>query len=174
MNYIRAILSIDDIEKVIQILGLDVNYRFSFRDHCYRCVNRDESHIETLKIREYTKNEWNCKDILVIKKRTLIDGDVKKEVLVDQKECSNIEEAQKYINSKYPEFLLSFIFARKGVQCANGKLQIWIEDVEFLGISIEIGFDSDLEANEILSRLPVKSIVDKPLPDIIFDLVHRT
>ncbi len=54
-----------------------------------------------MKIRVYKQNEWNTKDVLVIRKTALLVDGAKKDKILLKKEFDNLEEAKEYVLENY-------------------------------------------------------------------------
>lgn len=173
MKYIRVIIQDIDTDDLFKSLEFEVNYKFAFIDHCFMRLDSSGISSDSLKIREYIMNEWDCKDIIVIKKDAVLIGDVKQDKLIDQKEFPALIDAQEYISRTYPDYNLAFSFSRTGVQYSRGNIQIWSENIDLLGKSIEIGFENEPDAQFVLAKLPILGTLSKPLPEIIYEIINR-
>ena len=174
MKYVRCILKNDNVDEVIKKYGLKFKCDFSFYDLIY--VNRDGTSItdDTLKIRVYQINHWKNKNVLVIRKvAPLVNGSKEDKVLL-REEFDTVDEAQKYVNDNLlREYKFAFKLQKSGVQYGNEQLDLWKEDVQDLGISVELGSEDEKILEEALTSLNFGERLTMSLPQYMYEKIKR-
>ena len=162
MKYIRGILKSDNVDDVINKYDLKDKGDFAFYDLIY--VNKNGASIteDTLKIRVYQINHWDCKNVLVIRKvAPLINGSKEDKVLL-RKEFDNEEEAIKFVNDNYlNEYKFAFKLQKSGMQYGNEKIDLWKEDVLGIGLSVEVGSEDENLLEKVFNSLDLILLSDQ-------------
>lgn len=173
MDYIRVVVNNVDSEEKIEKLGFSFKCQYAFTDYFYK-ESFDNSSTLSLKMRVYSQNDWHCKNIVVIKKKTVTTTEnVKLETILDKQEFDDVNAAKSYLEKSYPNLIYLFKMSRTGKQYSDGRVNVWVENLEYLGYSVEIGMTQKADADLVLSCLDIKSIVETPLAEMVYDIVKR-
>ena len=105
MLYARILInnSEEEIEKIIDNLKLEKKSNFSFYDLVYINKNGKSITDDTLKIRVYNLNEWDSKDVLVIRKKAILTNGAKEDKVLLKEEFDTLEELKASIKEKLEE-----------------------------------------------------------------------
>lgn len=176
MLYTRIVIDNkeQEIEKIIEETGLKKKSDFSFYDIIY--VNKNGKSItdDTLKIRVYNLNEWNTKDVLVIRKTALLVDCAKEDKVLLKEEFDNLEEAEKYVLENFSnDFEFAFKLSKIGKEYASSTCRVWIEDIENFGRSIEIGANNQEDIDNLISKFSVVEKLDKSVPEVMYERLGK-
>lgn len=175
MKYVRGILKSNNVDEVIRKYDLKFKCDFAFYDLIY--VNKNGASItdDTLKIRVYQINQWNNKNVLVIRKvAPLINGTKEDKVLL-REEFDTVEEAQKYVDDNYlDEYKFAFKLQKSGKQYGNEIIDLWDEDILDLGKSIELGSEDESLIEEVFNSFDIKERLTESLPEYMYEQINRS
>ncbi len=175
MKYIRCILNSDNVDNIVQKYNMDFKADFGFYDLVY--VNKNGTSIteDTLKIRVYQTNHWNNKDVLVIRKIAPIINGAKEDKVLLREEFDTLEEAQSYVDANLlNDYRFAFKLKKTGIQYGNDKIDLWKENIENVGLSIEIGSEDEELMEAIFSDLDIKERLNVSLPEYMYERAkHR-
>jgi len=169
MIYSRIIAKDNKIEEAINQLNLNKKSDFAFYDLIY--LNRNGVSIteDTLKIRVYQKNEWDTKNVLVIRKTApAIDG-VKEDKVLLREEFDTVEEALNFVNENLSnEYEYKLKLEKTGVEYNNDKLSVWVENIKDIGTSIEFGAESSQIIENAISSFDVVERLHESVPEYLY------
>lgn len=164
-----------EIEKIIEEIGLEKKSDFSFYDLIYINKNGKSITDDTLKIRVYNLNEWDTKDVLVIRKTAILIGSAKEDKVLLKKEFDNLEEAEKYVLENFNnDFEFAFKLSKTGKEYGSSTYRVWIEDIEDFGKSIEIGAANQEDIDNLVSKFSVLERLEKSVPEVMYERFANT
>ena len=173
-KYVRGNLKTDNVDEVINKYDMKFKVDFAFYDLIY--VNKNGASItdDTLKIRVYQINHWKSKNVLVIRKvAPLVNGSKEDKVLLKE-EFDTVEEAQEFVDANLlDEYDFAFKLQKTGIQYGNDKVDLWKEDVEKVGLSVEVGSEDEELMEQVFSDLDVDERLDVSLPEYMYEKVRR-
>ena len=174
MKYVRCILESDNVDDIIKKFDMEFKSDFGFYDLVY--VNKNGTSItdDTLKIRVYQKNHWDNKDVLVIRKIAPLVNGAKEDKVLLREEFDSVKEAQAYVDANLSnDFLFAFKLKKTGIQYGNEKINLWKENVENVGLSVEIGSEDEKLIEEVMSSLDIKERLTVSLPEYMYEKTKR-
>lgn len=171
IKYVRVLLNDgNNIDEIIKKYNLNKKTDFAFYDLIY--VNKNGASItdDTLKVRVYQVNQWKNKDVLVIRKDApMINGSKEDRVLL-REEFDSEEEAVNFVKEKFSnDYDFAFKLQKSGVQYGDDIIDLWYEDVDGVGISVELGSEDEKLMEDILNDLDIKERLTKSLPEYMYD-----
>lgn len=169
MMYSRIIIDDSNLNEVIKKLGLEKKTEFAFYDLIY--LNRNGASIteDTLKIRVYQKNEWDNKDVLVIRKAAPIINGIKEDKILLREEFDNEKEAIDFVSENLSkEYEYKFKLEKEGIEYANADLRVWIENIKDLGTSIEFGSINPKSIEKAISLFKVRERLEESVPEYLY------
>ena len=173
-KYVRGNLKTDNVDEVINKYDMKFKVDFAFHDLIY--VNKNGASItdDTLKIRVYQINHWKSKNVLVIRKvAQLVNGSKEDKVLLKE-EFDTVEEAQKFVDANLlDEYEFAFKLQKTGIQYRNDKVDLWKENVEMVGLSVEVGSEDEKLMEQVFSDLDVEERLNVSLPEYMYEKVRR-
>ena len=173
-KYVRGNLRTDNVDAVINKYNMRFKVDFAFYDLIY--VNKNGASItdDTLKIRVYQINHWKSKNVLVIRKvAPLVNGSKEDKVLLKE-EFDTVEEAQAFVDANLlDEYDFAFKLQKTGIQYGNDKVDLWKEDVETIGLSVEVGSEDERLMEQVFSDLDVEERLEVSLPEYMYEKVRR-
>lgn len=169
MKYLRVLLEDNTNVDNIEDLGVKKASEYGFYDLVY--LNRNGASIteDTLKVRVYQKNEWDSKAVLVIQKRAIVENGTKTDKVLTREQFDTEAQAIEYVNENLSQdYEYKFKFSKTGIEYKNEKIRVWVEDVENIGITLELeAQDSDI-LNEFLSNFNIAERLDISLPEYYY------
>lgn len=172
MIYARIILNDDSqIEDNLNKLKVTKKSEFAFYDLIYLNKNGASITEDTLKIRVYQKNEWNNKNVLVIRKTAPLINGVKEDKCILREEFDTVEEARAYVNNNLAnEFEYKIKLEKTGTEYGNADLRIWVENIKNIGWSIEFGAVEEENAiEEAICLFNVKERLTVSIPEYLYN-----
>lgn len=169
MLYTRIILNDDNIDYALEKLGARMLHEFAFYDLIYMNNNGASITDDTLKIRVYKHNEWENKNVLVIRKKAeVIDGSKEDKVLI-REEFDTEEDALKYVDDNLSdEFEYKFRLEKSGIEYECEDLRIWVEDIKTIGLSIEFGSFNNDKIEDAIKLFNVKERLEVSVPEYLY------
>ena len=169
MKYLRVILkdnlNVDNIEN----LGVLKASEYAFYDLVYLNKNGASITEDTLKIRVYQKNEWDSKAVLVIQKRAIIENGAKIDKVLTREQFDTEAEAIEYVSKNLAQdYEFSFKFAKSGIEYKNDNIRVWVEDVENIGVTLELEAEDTNTLNDFIKHFNVKERLDISLPEYYY------
>ncbi len=139
MKYLRVILNDNKNVNNIEDFKVKKASEYAFYDLVYLNKNGASITEDTLKIRVYQKNEWDSKAVLVIQKRATLENGAKVDKVLTREQFDTEEEALKFVeNNLSQDYEFSFKFSKTGIEYKNENIRVWVEDVENIGITLEL------------------------------------
>lgn len=170
MIYSRIITNGNNLDEIIKKLNLKKKTDFAFYDLIYLNKNRASITDDTLKIRVYQKNEWDNKDVLVIRKTAPVINGVKEDKVLLREEFDTEQEAINFVNENISdEYEYKFKLEKAGIEYANSNLRVWVENIKDIGISIEFGSNYPEIIEQAISLFDVKERLDKSVPEYLYN-----
>lgn len=169
MLYTRIIINNEDISNILDKLNVYKVHEFAFYDLVY--MNKDGASIteDTLKIRVYRHNEWENKNVLVIRKKAEVINGVKEDKVLLREEFDREEDALKYVNDNLSdEFDYKFKLEKEGIEYKGDDLRIWVEDIKDMGLSIEFSSSSQEKIEESIKLFDVKERLEVSVPEYLY------
>lgn len=172
MIYSRIILYDDTkIEEALNSLNTVKKSEFAFYDLIYLNKNGASITEDTLKIRVYIKNEWDYKNVLVIRKTAPVINGVKEDKVLVREQFDSLEEAQKYVDNHFSQdFEFKVKLEKSGVEYGTDNLRIWVEDIKEIGWSIEFGSESEETIENAIKLFNVKERLEISVPEYLYNL----
>jgi len=161
------IFDIKLIKKELEKLGAEFKGDYEFTDHIYKLINSDKIDLnkEFVRIREYDKSAWKHKKFVLVHKVTSWGNGKKKSKKILKEEFDNLNDAE----NKIKDYKLYFKFHRTGSQYRFKDSNLFIEDLEYLGRSIEIESEDEKTINDLFNKF---QIIEK-FSDCVPKLVER-
>lgn len=171
MIYSRIIVNdINDLNEIIRKLKLSEKDQFAFYDLVYLNKNGASITEDTLKIRVYQKNEWDNKDVLVIRKTAPSINGVKEDKVLLREEFDLVEDAIKYVEANLSDiYEYKFKLEKSGTEYANDNLRVWVENIKDIGISIEFGAEDSNIIESTISLFDVKERLYISVPEYLYN-----
>ncbi len=171
MKYARVILNSDNnVDEVIKKYNFEKKTDFAFYDLIY--VNKNGASItdDTLKIRVYQINQWKNKDVLVIRKDAPIINGAKEDRVLLKEGFDTEEEALTFVEKEFSnDYDFAFKLKKEGIEYGNEAVRLWRENVDNVGISIEVGSEDEAKIEEILEDLDVGGRLTQSLPEYMYE-----
>ena len=167
---IEARGAISDIELIKSILkkeGAKSKVDYEFTDYIYKLgdSNRISLNKEFIRIREYQKSQWKHKKVVLVHKKTLWMGGSKKSKEIFKEEFDNLKDAENMIKN----YSFYFKFHRIGSQYYFEASKLFIEDLEYLGPSIEIETNNKKTLDKLFKKFNVTKRFSNSTPKLIED-----
>lgn len=167
--YSRIIIENDNLDAILSKLNLNKKSEFAFYDLVY--LNKNGANIteDTLKIRVYQKNEWDNKNVIVIRKTAPIVNGMKEDNILLHQQFDTEKEALDFVEQTLSsQYEYKFKLEKSGIEYINEQLHVWVENIKDIGISIEFGsMDAELIENAIL-LFPVKERLTESVPEYLY------
>jgi adenylate cyclase class IV len=123
---------------------------------------------EVLRLRILQIKNWETKDVLLDHKMYEGKGDDRMAKIVLHQEFDNQAEAFDFIKGyQNGRFQQAFDFFREGWEYHLGDSRIFLEQVEYLGPTVEILTDDEEHLHKIVHELGIGRILTDPLPKIL-------
>lgn len=170
LKYARVILNSDNVDEVIKKYNFEKKTDFAFYDLIY--VNKNGAAItdDTLKIRVYQINQWKSKDVLVIRKDAPIINGSKEDRVLLKEEFDTEEEALAFVEKEFSkDYDFAFKLQKDGIEYGNGDVRLWRENVDNVGISIEVGSEDEEKIEDVLKDLDVRERLIQSLPEYMYE-----
>jgi len=170
MIYSRIIINDgSDIKEILNKLNLVKKTEFAFYDLIYLNKNGASITEDTLKIRVYQKNEWNTKDVLVIRKTAPVTNGVKEDKVLLKEQFDTLEEAQAFVNKNLLEqYEYKIKLEKTGTEYKSDNLNVWVENIKNVGISIEFGSEDSKVIEDAISLFDVKERLNISIPEYLY------
>ena len=153
--------------KKVETLGFTFKGEYAFLDMIYF---KDD---EILRLRIYSKSNRKQKDCQLIRKSVSFKGAGKIDKISLKKEFNNKEQAMQYIARHVIDFIDNTEYSRKGIEFVKGKNHIYLEDIQFLGHSVEIEAENEEELKALVKKIQFKKILKQSLPYTIRNIIKR-
>lgn len=174
MLFCRIVIKNQNVDEILNHLNVRLKSEYDFYDLIY--VNKLGKSItdDTLKIRVYNHNEWDTKDVLVIRKTAvLIDGAKEDKVLLKE-EFDDVESAKKFVAENFSyEFEYAFRLSKTGKEYISDEFTIWVEDIQNFGLSLEIGATNQEVLNNVMNQFEVSERLEKSIPEIMYEEIIK-
>lgn len=117
-----------------------------------------------------TKVKWKNKDVLVIRKDApIINGSKEDRVLLNE-EFDTEDEALAFVEKEFSNnYDFAFKLQKDGIEYGNGDVRLWRENVDNVGISIEVGSEDEEKIEEVLEDLDVRERLTQSLPEYMYE-----
>lgn len=169
MLYTRIILNDTNVDDALEKLGARMLHEFAFYDLIYMNNNGASITDDTLKIRVYKHNEWENKNVLVIRKKAEVIKGVKEDKVLIREEFDSEEDALKYVHDNLSdEFSYKFRLEKSGIEYECDDLRIWVEDIKTLGLSIEFGSSNNERIEDVIKLFNVKERLEVSVPEYLY------
>jgi hypothetical protein len=169
MKYLRVILSDNKNVNNIEDFGVKKASEYGFYDLVYLNKNGASITEDTLKVRVYQKNEWDSKAVLVIQKRATIENGAKIDKVLTREQFDTESEALEFVKDNFlSSYDFSFKFSKTGIEYKNETIRVWVEDVENIGITLELEAEDINILNDFISHFNVKEKLDISLPEYYY------
>lgn len=158
----RGVISdIKETGKKIEELGGVYKSDYAFKDIIFFSENG------TLKVRVMTKKNWPTKDVIVIRKQSEFKEVGKIDSSLLRKEFDTEKEAVDFVERELPEFKPELEYSRHGWQYELDGSRIFVEDIEFLGPSVEIEADSEEVLKALFKKMGIDEVLGESIPEAI-------
>lgn len=169
MKYLRVILKDNKNVNNIEDFKVKKASEYAFYDLVYLNKNGVSITEDTLKIRVYQKNEWDSKAVLVIQKRATLENGAKVDKVLTREQFDTEEEALKFVeNNLSQDYEFSFKFSKSGIEYKNENIRVWVEDVENIGITLELEAERIDSLNDFIKHFNVKERLNISLPEYYY------
>lgn len=174
MLYSRIIVNNDDINEVLNKLNLVKKSEFAFYDLIYLNKNGASITEDTLKIRVYQKNEWNTKNVLVIRKTAPVINGVKEDKVLLKEQFDTLEEAQDFVDTNLSnQYEYKIKLEKTGIEYNNQDLRIWVEDIVDVGKSIEFESEDSNIIENAINLFDVKERLNISIPEYLYKKLYN-
>ncbi len=159
------ISDIKSTKKELEKLGSIFKGNYEFTDHIYKLKHSDKIDLnkEFVRIREYDKSEWKHKKFVLVHKVTSWGEGEKKSRKKLREEFDNLNDAKKRLN----DYDLYFKFHRTGSQYEFKDSKIFVENLEYLGPSIEIISNNKKTLDNLFNKLQITERFSDCVPKLI-------
>ncbi len=165
--------SVEIARQKVEGLGGVFKSNYAFKDIIF--VPRKETYNLTddfLRVRVLSKNNWNTKNVILVRKKTEFQKIGKIDKVALRKEFDTEKEALNFIEKELgKDFDFGFEFSRQGWQYQLGKNRVFIEDIEKYRPSLEIEADNEQELKDLFTKLQVKKQVKQSMPEVMKNLL---
>ena len=153
------------IEKGLKKLGAEFKGDYEFTDHIYKPIHSDKIDLnkEFVRIREYNKSAWKHKKFVLVHKLTSWGESEKKSKKILKEEFDNLNDAE----NKIKDYKLYFKFHRIGSQYDFKDSNIFVEDLEYLGLSIEIISNDKKTLDNMFNKFQITKRFSDCVPKLI-------
>ena len=173
MLYARILTTIDTIDGQVKKLKLEKKSDFAFYDLIYANKNGTSITEDTLKIRVYQKNEWNTKDVLVIRKCAVLTEGSKEDKVLLKEEFDTETEAIEFVEKHFGnDYAFSFKLEKNGSEYVNDNLRIWYENITGLGASVEFESASQDVIENAIQLFPVSERLQESVPEYMYKKIN--
>lgn len=170
MIYSRIIIDDNNLDEIIKKLNLEKKSDFAFYDLVYLNKNGASITEDTLKIRVYQKNEWDNKDVLVIRKTAPVINGVKEDKVLLRKEFDTEQDAIDFVNKTLSnDYEYKFKLEKDGTEYGNSDLRVWIENIKNVGTSVEFGSNNSASIEKAISLFRVKERLKESVPEYLYN-----
>ena len=174
MIFSRIIINDKDLIPILQKLGVTKKAEFEFYDLIYQNKNGTSITEDTLKVRVYQKNEWNSKSVLVIQKTAPVINGTKEDKVLLREQFDTVDEALAFINQKLiDQYNFLFKLEKSGIQYSNDNLDVWVEDIKGIGISIEFGSNDEKIIEDAITLFDVKERLNESIPEYMYKKLYK-
>ena len=153
------------IKKELKKLNAKFKGDYEFTDHIYKPIhsNKIDLNKEFVRIREYNKSAWKHKKFVLVHKLTSWEKGEKKSKKILKEEFDNLNDAE----NKIKDYELYFKFHRTGSQYEFKDSNIFVEDLEYLGLSIEIISDDKKTLDNMFNKFQITKRFSDCVPKLI-------
>ena len=174
MLYCRIVIKNENVSTILKDLNCKLKSEYDFYDLIYLSKLGKSITEDTLKIRVYNKNEWNTKDVLVIRKTAFLVNGAKEDRVLFKEEFDDVENAQKYVNNSFKdEFEYAFKLSKCGKEYISDKCRIWVEEIENFDLSVEIETTNEQILEDVINRFDVIERLEKSIPEIMYERIVK-
>lgn len=107
-----------------------------------------------------TINKKNC---------SYVNGSKEDKVLL-KKEFNTEKEAINFINVNFSnDYQYKFKLEKNAVEYSNDKLRVWVEEIKYMGTSIEIGSENPQEIENTIKLFDVKERLEESVPEYLYN-----
>ena len=152
---------IKEIPYMLKKINAEHRGSYSFTDFIYFPVSKNTK-ISYARIRKYKQTNWSQKNI-VVSIKTLREN-YNSENTVCKKEYDHLENAKRFLEK---DFEYQFSFFRTGNEYAFENMNIFVENIEHVGPSIEIIGKTKESIFYFLDKLCPYSITQESVPSIV-------
>ncbi|MFH1510485.1 MAG: hypothetical protein ABIF10_02240 [Candidatus Woesearchaeota archaeon] len=157
---------VDNLERVKKkVMGLG-----GVSKGCYACKNfifKSWTGPVYLRLRVYSKNNWPSRQVIVTHKKAVALGFGKKDVILLRQEFDDLDQGFAFISNKFPGFQKILEFAVCGEEFSLGSSRFFVENVEFVGPSVEIEVNTEDELKKYFTLIGAGKMIEGSLPEYI-------
>ncbi len=165
---VRGLIShIPETRSILQNAGAAYKGEYAFTDHIYAIPNVDLN-TEFVRIRVYQKTQWAQKNVVVVHKRTLQQGQMG--ITVFHQECDTFEEAQQILD---PSYWFLFSFSRIGWEYSWNHMRIFVEDIQSLEPTVEVIAPAVEQIQDLFQILQIDHRIPQSIPCIMKDRLYE-
>ena len=153
------------IKKELEKLGAVFKVDYEFTDYIYKPTHSDKIDLnkQFVRIREYNKSQWKHKKFVLVHKVTFWGEGEKKSKNKLKEEFDNLNDAKKKLN----DYELYFKFHRTGLQYGIKDSEIFVENLEYLGPSIEIISNNKKTLDKMFNKFQITEKFSDCVPKLI-------
>lgn len=149
--------------QIVENLGAVYLGSYAFTDHIYTLnIETIDLDKEFIRLRAYTKTEWDQKKFCLVHKKQETYGITKKTILYQ--EFDTLAQAQAHTIPYHA--VCSFY--RTGHEYHLNTMKLYIEEIEGLAPSIEILGQQRQDIDDLLMQLPIESLVAHSVPYLVY------
>ena len=159
MFEVRGIVSnFNEAKKNVEGLGGVLKTEYKCTDHIFLLREGINLSDEFVRIRVYSKSDLT-KNVLVSYKKNSYEEGVKKSSLIFKKEFDAFEEGLNFIRVYFKKELQKEIeFGREGVEYLVEKSRVFVEEVQYLGPTVEVEDEQKGRLEILLKALNIQRI----------------
>lgn len=153
------------IKNYLEKLDAEFKGDYEFTDHIYKSKHSDKIDLDQqfVRIREYDKSQWKHKKFVLVHKLTSWKKGEKKSKKKLKEEFDTLNDAEK----KLKDYELYFRFHRTGSQYEFKDSKIFVENLEYLGPSIEIISNDKKTLDNLFNKLQITERFSHCVPKLI-------
>ena len=140
---------------------------YSFRDFIY-APQEEEVDLTTDFVRARV-NEFPRRDVVLVRKRATWQGICKRDEIVLEREFRTLVEAEGCVRKEFSRYKRRFSYSRYGWEYSFSGCNVHVEEIEYLGPSVEVHASTLKELEETLRLLEV----DKMFTTSVAEAVRR-
>ena len=105
----------------------------------------------------------------MIQKRATLENGAKVDKVLTREQFDTEEEALKFVeNNLSQDYEFSFKFSKSGIEYKNENIRVWVEDVENIGITLELEAEKIDSLNDFIKHFNVKERLNISLPEYYY------
>lgn len=169
------IKDIDEARKVVELIGGIFKGHYSATDIIFKSKKTDpEKGAGVIVLRMFEINNRQTKNFILTHKIAEWDDKIKTDKIVLKETFDSMEEATNFIIDHYGVWIEEdYMYSRKGWEYHLDKSNIFIEDIEKLGSTIEIESENKKELENLFKHLETIECFSEPVSEVMRKLLGK-